>query len=503
MGKTVTTEEWVARAKARWGDHFDYSRAVWVNRKTRITVGCPIHGWIEVSPETHLHNRVGSTGCPRCGKQQAGAKRRLADWEERQNRPRQKTRLTEEDFKQRFQARWGDQFQLVEGSFSTTAAPVDFTCRTHDEKLTFSKAGNLLAKGKIWPCPRCKVDEKTQDFIDKARALHGDAYDYSKSIWSPEHLGKSIIVICPKHGEWPSGMYHIKTSGQKAGCPKCASELQGRKAAEAAGRSFKEKARKKHGDLYLYEKVEYINNRVPVDIYCKAHDAFFSQSPNSHLNGHGCPDCAIEKSRQDRIPSLEGMTFGELTVIRLDHTRPRRDRSSLTSEYVPVNKYWLCKCSCGKETVVFQTSLTSGGTKSCGCSKFDNLLNAELSALYDSKIAAIDTELYLVEVGRTFEKFGITIQSAETRGGLDYTRIYWRYRDRRDVVVPVEAVLHELTKRYFDIDRIANEGFDHWGGWTELRFGLDIGFWIGKAEQLLTECSEIGHEKFLSHYFDS
>lgn len=28
---------------------------------------------------------------------------------------------------------------------------------------------------------------------------------------------------------------------------------------------------------------------------------------------------------------------------------------------------WRCKCDCGKETVVRQTNLQSGKTKSCGC----------------------------------------------------------------------------------------------------------------------------------------
>lgn len=49
------------------------------------------------------------------------------------------------------------------------------------------------------------------------------------------------------------------------------------------------------------------------------------------------------------------MTFGRLTVIRFDH-------SSLHGE-----SYWLCKCQCGKETIVRFSKLKSGRTKSCGC----------------------------------------------------------------------------------------------------------------------------------------
>jgi hypothetical protein len=121
MGKNVTTEEWVARAKRRWGNHFDYSRAEFKGKNNRIIVGCPKHGWIEVDPHTHLLSRPGSTGCPRCGKEQAGARRRRFDWDERHAQQKQKRKLSEADFKERLKQRWGEAFELVDGTFTTTA----------------------------------------------------------------------------------------------------------------------------------------------------------------------------------------------------------------------------------------------------------------------------------------------------------------------------------------------------------------------------------------------
>lgn len=49
-----------------------------------------------------------------------------------------------------------------------------------------------------------------------------------------------------------------------------------------------------------------------------------------------------------------GQTFGELYVIGLDHIDTKRRR------------YFKCKCSCGKETVVSGSSLKAGTTTSCG-----------------------------------------------------------------------------------------------------------------------------------------
>ena len=54
---------------------------------------------------------------------------------------------------------------------------------------------------------------------------------------------------------------------------------------------FIEGAREKHGDRYGYENVQYINSYTKVLITCKIHGDF-SQKPNSHKNGQGCPDCA-------------------------------------------------------------------------------------------------------------------------------------------------------------------------------------------------------------------
>ena len=51
---------------------------------------------------------------------------------------------------------------------------------------------------------------------------------------------------------------------------------------------------------------------------------------------------------------LTNRRFGKLTAIR-----PQRTNTGLYG--------WLCRCDCGKETVVRTTVLTSGHTKSCGC----------------------------------------------------------------------------------------------------------------------------------------
>jgi very-short-patch-repair endonuclease len=53
---------------------------------------------------------------------------------------------------------------------------------------------------------------------------------------------------------------------------------------------FIEKSKLKHGNLYNYNLVDYINAHKKVKIICEKHGSF-EQRPNDHLNGSGCSLC--------------------------------------------------------------------------------------------------------------------------------------------------------------------------------------------------------------------
>ena len=61
------------------------------------------------------------------------------------------------------------------------------------------------------------MEKNKEEFIEKARKIHGDKYDYSKVNYI--NSSTKVCIICPEHGEfWQRPYCHIK--GQ--GCPKCA-----------------------------------------------------------------------------------------------------------------------------------------------------------------------------------------------------------------------------------------------------------------------------------------
>ena len=130
------------------------------------------------------------------------------------------------------------------------------------------------------------------DFIKKARNVHGDKYDYSKSLYLGSR--EKIEIICPLHGSF----FQLATNHLSGkGCKEC-SKIQVIKNQSSNTEDFINKARNVHGDIYDYSLVNYKNNHTQVEIICKEHGKFL-QSPKDHLSGRGCPYCGRERSNED------------------------------------------------------------------------------------------------------------------------------------------------------------------------------------------------------------
>jgi len=120
----------------------------------------------------------------------------------------------------------------------------------------------------------------TEQFIEKAKAIHGDKYDYS--LVEYKNAKTKVKIICPIHGVFEQRAdKHIENRG----CPKCAGNKK--KSTE----EFIVDAWCVHGDRYNYSLVDYKNNRTKVKIICPIHGVF-KQSYISHIiNGNTCPIC--------------------------------------------------------------------------------------------------------------------------------------------------------------------------------------------------------------------
>lgn len=136
-------------------------------------------------------------------------------------------------------------------------------------------------------CPMCNggIKSTLDKFISNANEIHNKKYDYSNVIYKNNH--SKIIIICPNHGLF------LQTPGNHLcgkGCPKCKNEkLKIIKLSNIS--DFICKANIKHNFNYNYEKYIYINAHTDGIIVCNVCLCDFTQSPNTHLNGSGCPYC--------------------------------------------------------------------------------------------------------------------------------------------------------------------------------------------------------------------
>lgn len=125
----------------------------------------------------------------------------------------------------------------------------------------------------------------TRQFIDRVSKIHNGKYDYS--LVEYVNRDKKIDIICSIHKKFSQTPHnHLNNHG----CPKCAIELKAKKRSLSRD-EFIEKANKIHKNKYLYDKVEYINNRTKVVVTCVLHHDF-KITPDHHLTGTGCARCS-------------------------------------------------------------------------------------------------------------------------------------------------------------------------------------------------------------------
>ena len=131
----------------------------------------------------------------------------------------------------------------------------------------------------------------TELFIEKARKVHMDKYDYSKVNYVGGHT--KVTIICPIHGK-----FEQEPSSHLQG--KCSRETTGLKRRKNQD-DFINQAKQVHGEKYSYENVVYINSTTPVEVTCRKHGAF-QILPMNLLAGKGCMKCRNEMiSKRERL----------------------------------------------------------------------------------------------------------------------------------------------------------------------------------------------------------
>lgn len=201
-------------------------------------------------------------------------------------------KLTTEQFITKAKSVWGNIYDYSLVEYQGTDIPVKIICPKHG---VFNMTPHHHITGHRG-CLKCLQVTDTEGFIERAKEVHGDKYDYSESQYI-DSLTK-IKIICPVHGAFyqrPSS--HLDGTG----CPECGKQVMGDKHHKSQ-EQFIAECKSVHGEKYDLSEVDYKHVSVPIKVICREHGAFYPL-PYNFLRGTGCPICK-ESMLENQVRNL-------------------------------------------------------------------------------------------------------------------------------------------------------------------------------------------------------
>ena len=135
------------------------------------------------------------------------------------------------------------------------------------------------------------------NFIEKAKGVHGNLYDYSKTVYL--NAKTNMVITCNIHGDFlQKSNNHLRGQGcPKCGIKKCAKNIS------VPFEEFIKRANQKHCNKFQYVKDSYINMTSNMIIICPSHGNI-QMTPISHCKSlHGCSKCGdISAGNKKLIP---------------------------------------------------------------------------------------------------------------------------------------------------------------------------------------------------------
>lgn len=133
----------------------------------------------------------------------------------------------------------------------------------------------------------------TKIFIERARAVHGDKYDYSEVDFKTSHA--KVTVRCREcNHKWdilPTN--HLCGRGCKPCQYKSLPQNQ-----RISHHEFLRQAREVQGDKFEYLS-EYQGHKKKIKLKCKTCNYTFDRRAGSHLEGYGCKNCQYKNLPQN------------------------------------------------------------------------------------------------------------------------------------------------------------------------------------------------------------
>ena len=268
-----TQSKFISDAITKYGDLYDYSDTIYTSSDEFIIITCKKEGHPQFSCKATYH--LSGQGCPLCSKEQISNSYMISleEFIERSN-------LVHDVGK----------YDYSESIYTGRNSVITIYCNTHMESFTQLAGYHMNGSG----CKKCGIAKRNlsqtftkEEFISRAKEVHGDMFDYSAIIYKNSQT--KIEINCKTHG----GFIQVPNSHlQGYGCNKCAITKNAEKH-RLTLLEFIEKANHVHKHVYDYSLVNYISMAIKIHIKCKTCENIFTQTPNNHISkGFGCPYCA-------------------------------------------------------------------------------------------------------------------------------------------------------------------------------------------------------------------
>lgn len=232
--------EFIKRSVNIHGSKYDYSKVIYKNLHNKVTI---ILDGIEYyqTPIKHLMGR-----CPE------------------KNTPK----MTQDEFLSRAKKTWGNKYDysLVEYDGTSKKIKIIYDGIIYEQN-PYSHIKGLAVESRII---------STEDFIKKSKKIHGDRYNYDQV----EFVNSYQVVQIGYNGIFYLQKPYSHLLGKRP------EQLRVKKSTN----KFIMESNNLHDFKYNYDKVDYKKNSVKVIITCLLHGDF-TQTPQCHLKGHGCPLC--------------------------------------------------------------------------------------------------------------------------------------------------------------------------------------------------------------------
>ena len=274
--KRLTTSKYIEKAIKKHGEKYDYSKSIYSHSMEQIEIICKIHGLFNIVASSHLSGK----GCQKCGKNSLNG--------------------TTEEFVSKPKEIYGDRFDYSKTFYTTLRTKLEIVCRKHGPFKLYPYA-HFTGNGGCRVCSRNKPIT-TEEYIQRAKSLHGNLYDYSEINYISGR--NKVTIICRKHGKFEvTANEHIREN-RASNCKKCVYDMN-----RLSNTVFITRARQIHGDLYDYSLVDYHRADQKIKIICKKHGVF-KQTSDSHWAGGGCSHC------RGRISKKETAWLDSLNVLK-------------------------------------------------------------------------------------------------------------------------------------------------------------------------------------------